>query len=123
MHALGSPCSASLDPPARVAFSLDGFRIWGEAPMQVDGLGIDAQPELWPYALDTAGRGWAGTDSSLRHSRVGARSWRTLLRDRPVRGDTRITPAVTSPVQRFCQPCASVVAVALGRHCESSASN
>jgi photosystem II stability/assembly factor-like uncharacterized protein len=62
-------------PPARVALSQDGFRTWVEAPMQVDGLGVDAQPEISVYALDAAGRGWAGTDSSLLHSSDGGRRW------------------------------------------------
>lgn len=63
------------NPPARVAISQDGFRTWVEAPMQVDGLGVDAQPVLLLYALDAAGRGWAGTDSSLLHSSDGGRHW------------------------------------------------
>lgn len=33
------------------------------------------QPVLLLYALDAAGRGWAGTDSSLLHSSDGGRHW------------------------------------------------
>lgn len=72
------PAGGAADQPGRVAVSHDAFRTWTEAPMQIDGFAVDAQPRIWMTFLDAAGLGWARPawpDNGLLHTTDGGRRW------------------------------------------------